>query len=310
MSTIDPHARVHPTAVIGEDCILEADCRIGPGVRLGAGCRVGSFAIIEGDEKGGADIGPGCVIGTHAFLGPRVKMGRSNVLSHHSSVEGVTDLGDENRLSSGVVLGGPPQDIQLPGQDTRLTVGSGNVFREGVTINTGTPKENGVTTVGNRNLFMAGSHAGHDCIIEDNCILTNLVLLAGHVKVERGAVIGGAALFPPFTTVGRFSFVGGGSGVVRDVPPFMIAAGGYQVKVCGVNVVGLRRNGFDAAAITALQTACKKLYLNRAAKLESVLEELERDGPHTPEVGHLIAFTRASLAGRFLRAREVLRMKR
>lgn len=307
---IDPHARIHPTARIGEGCIIEADARIGAGVRLGPGCRVSAFAVLRGGEAGGgAELGEGCVVEEHALVGARVKMGRGNRLLHHAAVEGRTDMGEGNQVHPGAVLGGPPQDVQLPGENTGLRIGDGNVFREFVTISTGTPKENGVTVVGSRNLLMAGVHFGHDCIVEDDCIITNNCLFAGHCKVERKAVIGGAVVFPPFHTVGRFAHIGGACSMDRDLPPYMVAHGGYQARISGVNVVGLRRNGFSAEAIRALQLACQRLYIGRPAKFEAALAELERDGPHTPEVKYLCEFSRASLAGRYMRAREILRMK-
>jgi UDP-N-acetylglucosamine acyltransferase len=285
---IHPSAHVHPSAELGADCVVEATASVGAGARLGEGCRVGFGA----------------------FVADGVVLGPKNVLHPRATVVGKTTMGQGNQVFPGAVLGGPPQDLFLPGSDTRLEIGDGNVFREHVTVNTGTPKEQGVTRVGNRNLFMAGSHAGHDCSVEDNCILTNAVMLAGHVHVQRGAVIGGGVVCPPFLTVGRFSHIGGFCASDRDIPPFLIVHGGYQARVCGVNVVGLRRNGFSAEAIRALQLACQRLYIGKPASFTAALSELEADPAITPEVRYLCEFTRASLAGRFMRAREVIRMRK
>jgi UDP-N-acetylglucosamine acyltransferase len=302
---------VHPAAEIGEGCVIEPEAIIGPNVRLGRNCRVEAYAVIRGDEQGGAEFGDDCLIGAHAFVGPRVRVGNRCRLYHHASVEGRTTMGDDNQVFAGAVLGGQPQDLSFPVLDTRLEIGNSNQFREHVTVSIGTPKERGLTEIGSRCLFMIASHVGHDCIVEDEVIFTNGVLAGGHVKIEKRAVIAGGVLLAPFVTVGRYSHISGGLGVDRDVPPYMLFFSDTQRgRVIGVNAIGLRRGGFPPGVLENLRTACKKVFLHRSEGLEKSLAELERDGPHTDEIDYLIRFMRNSIAGRFNRAREALRMKK
>jgi UDP-N-acetylglucosamine acyltransferase len=313
MSRIDPAARVHPTAEIGDGCRIEADAFVGPNVRLGAGCTVECRAVVRGGEAGGAVLGDGCTVGAGAYVGEHVRLGAGNRLLPTAVVTGRTELGEGNTVHPGAVLGGPPQDLQLPGTDTRLVIGDGNVFREHFTANAGTPKEQGVTRIGSRCLLMAGSHVGHDCVIGDRVILTNGVLLAGHCHVGDGAVIGGGVLAAPFVSVGRFAFVVGGTGLGRDVPPFSVVAGSEfrSIQVIGPNTVGLRRNGFSLATQRAIGDALRKLFKSRAdSGLEAALAALEADPQQPDEVRHLLSAVRASLGGRYMRAREAIRMKK
>mgnify|MGYP005853744533 CR=1 FL=1 len=313
MTRIDPAARVHPSAVVGDGCRIEADAFVGPNVRLGAGCTVECRAVLRGGEAGGADIGDDCTIGSGAYVGEHVRLGPGNRLLPTAVVTGRTELGEANIVHPGAVLGGPPQDLQLPGTDTRLIIGSMNVFREHFTANSGTPKEQGVTRIGDRCLLMAGSHVGHDCVIGDRVIVTNGVLLAGHCHVGDGAVIGGGVLAAPFVSVGKFAFVAGGTGLGRDVPPFSIVAGSdiRSFQVIGPNTVGLRRNGVSLATQRAIGDALQKLFISRAdAGLEDAVAALEADPQQPDEVRHLLATVRASLGGRYMRAREAIRMKK
>lgn len=304
-------AGVHPAAEIGEGCVIEPEAVIGPNVRLGRNCRVGAYAIIRGDDAGGAEFGDDCVIGPHAYVGPRVKIGRNCRLYHHASVEGRTTMGEDNQVFAGAVLGGQPQDLAFRDLDTRLEIGSSNQFRETVTVSVGTPKERGVTTIGSRSLFMIGCHIGHDCIVEDEVIVTNGVLAGGHVKIEHRAVIAGGVLLAPFVTVGRFAHISGGLGIDRDVPPYMLFfSDTMRGRVVGVNAIGLRRGGLPTGVLDPLRTVCKRIFLHRPEGLEKMLAEIDAGGPHTEEVKYLVEFMRRSMAGRFMRAREAIRMKK
>jgi UDP-N-acetylglucosamine acyltransferase len=311
-SLIHPSAFVDPTARLAEDVRVGAAAFVGPGVRLGRGCVLEHHASVDGHPEKTTEVGERCRLGPFAYVGAGVRMGRENVLHHHATIEGDSAVGSGNEVFPNAVIGGIPQDILYrKGQTTRLEVGDANVFREGVTINSGTFKETGLTKVGSRNLFLAAAHVGHDSIIEDDCILVNGVLLGGHVKVERGATVGGATPLPPFLTVGQYSYVGGFSRVTRDVPPFM-SFQGIPGRVVGLNRVGLKRKGFTDAAIAALENAHRVLFHpRRQESMSSVIATLESDGGGslTPEVRTLLDFLRASAAGKDGRAREVLHQK-
>ena len=163
-----------------------------------------------------AEIGPDCQIGPFCYVGPTVRLGARNRLLNHATITGPTAAGDDNVFHPGCVIGGPPQDIGYKGEPTRLAIGDRNTFRECVTVNRGTLKQDLVTILGSDNLLMACSHVGHDAVVEDHCILVNNALLAGHVKIEKCAIIGGGSAMHHFTTVGQYAYIGGMTRIVRD----------------------------------------------------------------------------------------------
>lgn len=212
---------------------------------------------------------------------------------------GTTHIGRENTIFPYSVIGAPPQDLKYLGGDTRLEIGDRNVIREHVTMNLGTETGGGVTKVGSDNLFMCACHVAHDCFIEDNCIISNQVLLAGHIHVCDAVVLSGAVGIHHFVTVGEYSFVGGISRIVQDVPPFMITEGN-PARCRAVNVVGLKRNGFGDEAIEALLGAYRALFRTKGG-LSRALETLDAQKP-TAEVARLVEFMRNRSEGKRGRA--------
>lgn len=243
-----------------------------------------------------ADIGPFSVIGPKVAIGPGTK------LLHSVTVTGRTTIGARNVVHPYAVLGGDPQDLKYKGEDSVLVIGDENVVREGATINKGTWVGGNQTVVGNRNLIMATAHVAHDSVIEDNCILANCVLLAGHVRIESNAILSGWVVVHHFATVGQHAFIGGGSRVNQDAPPFMIMQG-MAGEIRGVNTVGLRRRGFKAEAIAALREAHKVLWRSGLPKPEA-LAEIEKSYGDIPEIRTLLEFLRASDRGHMGRARD------
>ncbi|HHT9153285.1 MAG TPA: acyl-ACP--UDP-N-acetylglucosamine O-acyltransferase, partial [Candidatus Hypogeohydataceae bacterium YC40] len=185
-------------------------------------------------------------------------------------------------------------------------IGNRNVVRECVTINSGTEVGGGVTRIGDENFFMACSHVAHDCIIEDNVLLANGVLLGGHVKIERNAKLMGLVGVQPFTTIGQYSYVGGLTRIVQDVPPFMMVEGN-PARVRHVNVVGLERAGFSQDRIEALKEAFHRLFRPEELKQNKAVEELAEQDGLTPEVRILVNFLRDISKGKSGRYREILR---
>ncbi|HEU4396056.1 MAG TPA: acyl-ACP--UDP-N-acetylglucosamine O-acyltransferase [Planctomycetota bacterium] len=253
-----------------------------------------------------AQVADGAEVGPFAFVGPHASIGPGTVLMHHASVEGWTRLGAQNRVFPYAAVGGEPQDLGYRGEEVRLEVGDRNVFREGVTVSRGTLKEQGVTRIGNRCLLMACSHVGHDCVIGDDVILSNAVLLAGHCHVEDRAILSGAAAVNHFTTIGRLAYVGGLSRIIMDVPPFMIVEG-HPARVVKVNLVGLKRAGLDEERIRKVRHAFKALWRADQLVREKSLERLEKDEEATEETLYLAAFLRRQMAGKQGRAREAFR---
>ena len=224
-----------------------------------------------------AELADGVVIGPLCHVGEGVRLGEGTRLLAGAMVLGPTTLGARNVVHPYAVLGGEPQDKSHGGEPTRLIVGDDNVFREHVTVNRGTTKEAGVTTIGSGTLVMAGAHVAHDCVIGDGVILGNGTLLAGHVKVRDHVVTGGGVAVQPFLSIGQIAFLAGGAMVERDVPPFVIAAGD-RARVRGLNKVGLARRGVALASIRAL----RKVYLawsspHRADALADLAEETQAD---------------------------------
>ncbi len=249
-------------------------------------------AIVEN----GAEIGEDVEIGPQAYIGPEVSIGDSCVIGHGSHIEGHVTMGENNFVGPYSVLGTPPQDLTYHGQKTELIIGDDNVFREFVTVNIGTVNANSVTRIGDRNYLMICSHVGHDCVLADDVLLVNGVLLGGHCHVEVGAKLMGAAACHQFVTIGRQAYVGGLSRIVQDVPPFMIVEGNPS-RVRGVNEIGLERAGYSKEVIRELGEVYKAIYRTRELNRSKVYEELADDPDASEEAQHLVEFLRRSQEG-------------
>ncbi|MCH2580965.1 MAG: acyl-ACP--UDP-N-acetylglucosamine O-acyltransferase [Planctomycetes bacterium] len=247
---------VHETAHLGEGVELSPGAVIGASVTVGAGCRIGENAVVKG---------------------PAV-------------------LGRENVIYPCAVIGGAPQDLSYQGESTGLQIGDRNTFREGVTINRGAPKGEGLTRIGNDNLLMATCHVGHDCCVEDNCVFANSVLLAGHCHVQSNCTIAGNSAVGQFSTLGRFSFIGGLAGVRKDAEPFLRhdrRSDSISATPFSVNTVGVSRGGFSEEAISALKKAFSLLFRKeRGSPLEARCALLAENGLLTEEVEELVEFMR------------------
>lgn len=250
----------------------------------------------------GANIADDVSIGPFCCVGPKVTIGPGTRLISHVVLMGNTQIGTHNVIWPHVTLGGWPQDLGYSGAETQLIVGDHNVIRESVTMHVGTPKGGGVTRVGDHNYIMVGAHIAHDCHIASHVIMANAILLAGHIHVEDGVVMGGAAGVHHFTTIGQYAFVAGVTRILHDVPPYMIVEGNPS-RPRQINRVGLTRNGFSEEQIERLDTACRRLYPPRRdhnsppPNMAEKLDRLEADFPDDPHIQYLIAFLRRSMAG-------------
>jgi UDP-N-acetylglucosamine acyltransferase len=243
----------------------------------------------------GAQVDPSCEIGAFAVVGPHVRLGPRNVLQHHAVVTGHTTVGAENRFFPFCVVGGMPQDLKYKGEPTTLEVGDRNTFREYVTINTGTIGGGGVTRIANGCLFMANCHVGHDCQIGDGAIIANSVALAGHVTLEDHVHFGGLSASHQFCRIGRFAFVSGMTGLVKDVPPYCFASGA-RAELAGINSVGLQRAGFTEDQIGRVKQAYKIFFRSNLQTAEALVQ-MEAELGQYPEVAHFIAFIKGSERG-------------
>ena len=242
------------------------------------------------------EIGPFCVIGPH------VKIGRGTRLVSGVTLLGHVTIGQENVIYPGVVIGGEPQDVSYKGSDTQVVIGDHNLIREGVTINRATEKEDGITSIGDNNFFMACSHVAHDCKLGNRIIIANGTLLGGHVHIHDHASLSGGVAVHHFATIGSFSFVSGLSRVLHDVPPFMLVDGHPSRPRC-INVVALKRQNFPTDVIHCLAEAHRLLYRAKVG-LEHARDILRTNDQLMPDVLRLLNFVETQQSGRHGRARE------
>jgi UDP-N-acetylglucosamine acyltransferase len=255
MSGVDPRAVVSPSAKLG-NCV-----------------QVGAFAIV-GDE---VELGDGCIVEPHAVL------------------KGPSSFGRKNHFCSFSIVGGDPQDLTYTGQRVRLEAGDENEFREFCTIHRGTVKGGGVTRVGSHNLIMAYAHIGHDCQIGNHVILTNGAQLAGHSVVEDYAGISAFCLFHQFVRIGSHAYIGAGTIITQDVPPFSLIVGERETRCFGINKVGLERHGFSPERIRAIDKAYRYLLRSKLNTSQAV-EKMRGTLADSEDVQALIRFIESTTA--------------
>ena len=217
--------------------------------------RIHPMALVDPAAELAADV----EVGAFSIVGPHVRIGAGTVIGPHAVVTGRTTIGERNRIFQFSSIGDVPQDRKYGGEPTTTVIGDDNVIREYVSIHAGTALDLGTTTIGNGNLVLAYVHIAHDCVIGNGTTFSNSSQLAGHVVVGDWAVFGGVAAVHQFVRVGAHAFIGGGSILVQDVPPFVMVRG-YPAAPHGTNNEGLRRRGFSDEDITAVRRAYKTLY--------------------------------------------------
>lgn len=188
-------------------------------------------------------------VGPFSIIGPNVEIGEGTVIHSHATISGHTKIGNNNQIFSYCSIGAPPQDLTYKGEPTEVIIGNNNVIREYVSIHRGTIKDKAVTKIGDHNLLMALVHLGHDVQMGNNCIVANSTNFAGHVTVGDKVIIGGGTNVSQFVSLGRGSYIGGASGIDRDIPIFCTAYGN-RVKLKGINIIGMRRQGYEKSVIT------------------------------------------------------------
>lgn len=237
-----------------------------------------------------AALGRRNVIGPYAVIEDDVVIGDGNWIGAHSVIKNGARIGNSNRIHEHVVFAGPPQDIDFQDAPTTAELGDGNVLREFVTVSRATSKEEGRTTIGDSNYFMACTHVAHDCRLGSHIIMANDAVLAGHVHIEDRVFISGGVKIHQFARIGAYAMIGGNSKITQDCLPYMITDG-IPGRVCGLNLVGLKRAGFGAEGLRDLKAAYQILFGARGA-LDRQLAGLERLG--TPTAMHLLGFIRSS----------------
>lgn len=251
-------------------------------------------AIIDPSAK----IDVTATIGPYTLIGPRVEVGSEAEIMGHVFIDKDTSIGRGTRIFPFASVGADPQDLKYKGELTKLFIGEKVTIRESSTIHRGTGGGGGITEIGDGCLIMATVHVAHDCRLSPNVILSSYTVLAGHVTVGEGAIIGGLSAIHQFCRVGAYAFLGGGARVSKDVPPFMAAAsvGDREMVISGPNVVGLRRRGVPLETIKVLKEAYSIICRNHRP-LAEVLAETEAACGETPEAMEVIDFYRSSERG-------------
>ncbi len=253
---------IHPTAIIDPQARLHSSVRVGP----------------------------------YAVIGPEVEIGEETEVGAHAIIEGPIRIGRRNRIFPHASVGLIPQDLKFKGERSEVIIGDDNRIREFVTLHRGTEGGGAVTRLGNDNLIMAYSHVAHDCQIGDHCILGNAATLAGHVVIEDWAIVGAFCGVHQFCRIGRHAFIGGYTVITQDVLPFSSTVQERETRVYGVNLVGLRRRGFDRERLERLQQAFRLLTqssLNTTQAIEQIRVSLNQH----EDIEALVRFIEASERG-------------
>jgi UDP-N-acetylglucosamine acyltransferase len=232
-------------------------------------------AIIDPSAKIAEDV----EIGPYSIIGPQVEIGPGCNVGPHVVIEACTKIGANNRFYPFGSIGAETQDKKYRGGNTFLEIGSGNTFREAVTIHRGT-NEGGVTRIGNNNLLMAYSHVAHDCTVGNECTFSNNATLAGHVHVADHVTLSGFAAVHQYCRLGSHAFVARASCVLKDVLPYLLVSG-HDATVYGLNTVGLQRRGFSDHTLLQLRRGYKIIFRNNLSVQEAIqqLEGMVQDCP-------------------------------
>ena len=256
-----PQSLIHPTAIID------------PRAELGQEVSVGAYTVIEEDVF----VDVGTQIGPHVYIDRHTRIGKNCRISPFASI------------------GTPPQDKKFKGEKTEVVIGDDNVIREYVTINRGTPAGGGLTSLGDQNLLMAYVHVAHDCHLGKGIVMANVATLGGHVVLEDYSFIGGLSAVHQFVRVGAYAYIGGKTGIVQDIPPYVIASG-ERAKLFGLNIIGLTRHEFSNEVIMALKKTYQIVIRSHLTIQEAIIR-VEKEIPPFPEVKRFIEFIRNSQRG-------------
>lgn len=248
-------------------------------------------AIVSPDAR----IGEGVEIGAYSVIGPGVQVGKNTTIRSHVVIEDGAQIGENCRISQFASIGGVPQDLKFRGEDTRVIIGNDNIIREFVTIHRATSDDIGMTVIGDHNLIMAYCHVAHNCRVGNHTVIANASNLGGHVLVEDYAVLGGMTGVHQFSRIGAHSMIGGASAVSKDVPPF-VTAWGNRAKLYGLNLIGMKRRGFNEATIKALKDAYRIIFRS-GMLLSRAVERVRAEVEDCPEIRHFLEFIQASKRG-------------
>ena len=253
-------SKIHPTAILEKGVVLDSDV----------------------------------TVGAYSLIGPQVEIGAGTSIGPHTVIECNTRIGRGTSLGVGCVMGGAPQDRKYNNEETWLEIGDETEIRDYSTVHRGSAARR-TTSIGNGCFLMTYVHVAHDCVLDDGVVLANGVQLAGHVHIASYAYIGGLTPIHQFVKIGTHAFVGGGSRLPQDVPPYTRAAGN-PYKLYGINTLGLTRAGFESDTRMALKRAYRLLFNSDLPKAEAA-ERVRQESSDYPEVMHLVEFVTRSDRG-------------
>ncbi|MCC7273472.1 MAG: acyl-ACP--UDP-N-acetylglucosamine O-acyltransferase [Alphaproteobacteria bacterium] len=287
-------ARAQALAYVGDQVVAEAELLLGV---IADRTHIDPRAVVHPAAR----IGRGTSVGPHASIGPKVTIGENCRIGASTVIDGWTEIGDDTQIYPFASIGLVPQDLKFRGEETRLTIGRRNIFREFVTIHRGTQGGGGVTQIGDRNVFMAYVHVAHDCHIGHDTIFGNTATLGGHVTVEDFANVSAGSGVHQFCRVGRHAFIGGYSVVTKDALPFAKTVGSRPARIFGANTIGLMRRGFPPEVVGKLKRTFRYL-LQSKLNATGALQRIQKDPSLAcAEVQYLIDFIRTSQRGVILR---------
>jgi len=243
-----------------------------------------------------AKIGKGVVIEPFAVVEDDVEIGDGAKIGYHTIIASGARIGNECRIFPGAVIGTEPQDLKFKGEKTTIEIGDRTDIREYATLNRGT-HATGKTVIGSDCLIMAYVHVGHDCEIGDHVVISNSVQIAGHCEIGNHVVMGGMSGLHQFTRVGRHAMVGAMQKIVHDIPPFVMSA---KDRFEGLNVIGLRRRGFDNQTITELRNVYRIIFQS-GLLVKNAVEEVKNTCKMIPEVEEIVTFFEGSAKRKFIR---------
>lgn len=252
---------IHSTAIISPKAHIAEDVEIGP------------YTII-GDQ---VTIGEGTRIKSHVVIDPYVEIGANCTIFQYASI------------------GAEPQDLKFKNEESQVKIGDGCLIREFVTIHRGTALGGGITKVGNHCVLLAYTHIAHDCSVGDHVIMSNAATLAGHITIGNHANIGGLVAIHQFVRVGDYAFISGKSAIVKDIPPYVLAAGD-RATLHGLNLVGLKRHGFTPATISQLKKAYRIVF-RIGLTLNEAFQRVSAEVEPNQEVHNFIDFIKSSERG-------------
>ena len=252
--------------------IINKLCEIDPNARIADNVEVGSFTVITGDVE----------IGEGTWIGPNVTI-----------FDGAR-IGKNCKIHPGAVISGVPQDLKFKGEYSTVEIGDNTTIRECVTINRGTVDRE-KTAVGHNSLIMAYVHLGHDCIVGNHCIISNAVQMAGHVEMDDYAILGGSCAVQQFVHIGANTYIGGGSLVRKNVPPYVKAAR-EPLTYAGVNSTGLQRRGYTQEEINQISDIYRILFV-KGYNISKGLDEIQSQLPDTRFKTEILEFIHNSPTG-------------